>query len=366
MMRELVFVAPDASMRRAIESYRQEHFAYGEQHIYGGAWMEQVPDFSEWLHIVRANADERSVSRSWVVSTTLCVLRKADGYLVGMVDIHHALNDFLKTAGGHLSYGVRPSQRGRGYGTQILNMALEELARLDVKRVMINCDAANLPAIRTIEKNGGVPSGEFEGVGGRRMIRFRMQPQTPAQPKPNAAPELFLKDGRRVTIRSAEEKDAHALAALFRRTERESVYLSREPDELRISAKDAEATIRQVNAAPKRLWLVAEAEGDDRIIARCSVNYFHRRERFQHCASIEIEILRAYWNQGIGSMMIDLALGWAYEKGFEQAQVYINAADVRTIHVFEKFGFRIVGRIPNACRYPDATYADMLLLYMKL
>ena len=61
------------------------------------------------------------------------------------------------------------------------------------------------------------------------MIRFRMQPQPPAQPKPNAAPELLLKDGRRVTIRSAEEKDAHALAALFRRTERESVYLSREP-----------------------------------------------------------------------------------------------------------------------------------------
>lgn len=366
MMQELVFVAPNASMRRAMDDYRREHLERGERQIFGGAWLEQVGSFAEWLHLVKMNADIRRVPPHWVQSSTFCVIRKSDGYLVGMADIHHTLNAFLRDAGGHLSYGVRPTQRGRGYGTQILRMSLSYLHQIGVQHALINCARNNVPAVRTIEKNGGRPVSSYRHAAGYSVLRYWMSTsvQPHVQTDAQQTTQLRLADGRQVQLRFVQPSDAEALAKLFKQTERESVYLSREPDELRISVQDAARTIEQVLHDQRRIWLVALA--GDELIARCSVNYMQKRERFMHCATLEIELLRAYWNQGVGTMMLDYALGWAVENGYEQAQVCVNANDARTLHVFEKFGFRQIGRVPDACRYPDATYADLVLLFTKL
>lgn len=369
-MHELFFAVPDVSMRQVIEAYRHEYLVNGENVIYGGAWMERVASFQDWLQLVRANADERMVDPQWVRSDTMCVFRKHDRRLVGMVDIHQRLNDFLRTAGGHISYGVRPSMRNRGYGTQILDMALAYCADIGIECVMLNCARDNIAALRTIEKNQAQYDGEFVDPAGHVMCRYLVPmgyqhgkgfdavAQTASQS------QLILPDGQKIIVRSVQNSDAAALARLFRQTERESIYLSREPDELRITQQEALATIQQVKRDPKRHWLVALA--GDELIGRCSVNYSQKRERFMHYAAIEIELLRKYWNRGIGTWMLDLALGWAVENGYEMVQVYVNALDVRTLHLFEKFGFQVSGRIPRACRYPDATYADMMILTMQL
>lgn len=36
------------------------------------------------------------------------------------------LNDFYLELGGHIGYGIRPSERGKGYGKQQLALALLE------------------------------------------------------------------------------------------------------------------------------------------------------------------------------------------------------------------------------------------------
>lgn len=57
--------------------------------------------------------------------------------MIGIVDIHHSLNEFLASYGGHIGYGVRPSERGKGYAVQILNMALDFAKTIPLDRVML-------------------------------------------------------------------------------------------------------------------------------------------------------------------------------------------------------------------------------------
>ncbi|WP_408582003.1 GNAT family N-acetyltransferase [Enterococcus avium] len=41
------------------------------------------------------------------------------------MDIRHELNEFLREFGGHIGFGVRPTERGKGYATEILRLGLK-------------------------------------------------------------------------------------------------------------------------------------------------------------------------------------------------------------------------------------------------
>jgi predicted acetyltransferase len=78
------------------------------------------------------------------------------GELVGRVSIRFALNDFLAIKGGHIGYGVAPTQRRRGYATEILRQALVVIRAEGIGPVLVTCDESNVASARTIERNGGI------------------------------------------------------------------------------------------------------------------------------------------------------------------------------------------------------------------
>ncbi len=49
----------------------------------------------------------------------------------------------------------RRDQRGKGYGKEMLRIALDELRKLGEKRALITTDPDNVRLIRVIEANGG-------------------------------------------------------------------------------------------------------------------------------------------------------------------------------------------------------------------
>ena len=71
------------------------------------------------------------------------------------MSIRHELNDFLRTRGGHVGYGVLEQFRRRGYATEILRQALVVARSLGIDRVLITCDDDNLASSRVIEACGG-------------------------------------------------------------------------------------------------------------------------------------------------------------------------------------------------------------------
>ena len=85
--------------------------------------------------------------------------------IIGAVNIRHYLNDYLFNFGGHIGYGIRPSERKKGYASLMLSMALPIAKELGINKALITCDKNNVGSAKTIINNGGVLENEVLGDG---------------------------------------------------------------------------------------------------------------------------------------------------------------------------------------------------------
>ena len=95
-----------------------------------------------------------AISAQGLVPATLYFLASGER-LLGAIHHRHRLNATLEHIGGHIGYGIRPSERGKGYAPHMLHLLLRQLAGQGLAQVLITCDDNNLGSIRTIERNQG-------------------------------------------------------------------------------------------------------------------------------------------------------------------------------------------------------------------
>ena len=75
--------------------------------------------------------------------------------MVGVIQIRHCFNEFLEKYAGHIGYSVCPSERKKGYATQMLRLALPECKSLGINRGLKCCVRRNEGSGKTILNNGG-------------------------------------------------------------------------------------------------------------------------------------------------------------------------------------------------------------------
>lgn len=79
--------------------------------------------------------------------------------------------------------------------------------------------------------------------------------------------------------------------------------------------------------------------------------------------------MTAAWasGRGIASAMCAHSLDRARERGFRAMQfnIVISTNDV-AVRLWQKFGFEIVGRLPDAFHHPILGYVDAFVMYRKL
>ena len=66
-----------------------------------------------------------NLPESWVPDSTYWLVTD-NNRIVGAVNIRHSLTEHLFNAGGHIGYGIRPSERRKGYATKLLELSLEK------------------------------------------------------------------------------------------------------------------------------------------------------------------------------------------------------------------------------------------------
>lgn len=92
--------------------------------------------------------------------------------IVGMVNIRHGLNDYLRQVGGHIGYGIRPSERRKGYATFLLSEALKVTDQLGIRSVLVTCNEDNIGSAAVILNNGGVEDESLIESHGNVVRRF--------------------------------------------------------------------------------------------------------------------------------------------------------------------------------------------------
>jgi len=157
-MKKIELQLPTMQHKTAAEHFKNEFMEAQERFIPGSALFDQM-EFEQWLTHNTLNRSESTVSSSWVVATTFFAVKECDQKIIGMIDIrHHLGHEFLVQYGGHIGFSVSPSERKKGYATEILKMGLEYAKSLHIEKVMIGCFLDNIPSIKTIERCGGILS----------------------------------------------------------------------------------------------------------------------------------------------------------------------------------------------------------------
>ena len=107
-----------------------------------------------------SDASPETVNPNWVVTDTFFALND-DCEIVGVIDLRHTLNDFLKDF-GNSGYSVRPSERKKGYATEMLRQVIEVAKESGLGEIHLSVERSNEPSVKTIKKNGGVYERSFE------------------------------------------------------------------------------------------------------------------------------------------------------------------------------------------------------------
>ncbi len=137
--------------------YLREFTEYGSaMHGIGGA--SSCTSFEDMLEKQRQDKEIRFVSYDQEKSpqTNFLVVRTSDNRIVGSVGIRWNLTKGLDEGfGGNIGYGIRPTERRKGYATESLRLALELCREKGMKFVRIGCYTDNTGSRKTILNNGG-------------------------------------------------------------------------------------------------------------------------------------------------------------------------------------------------------------------
>lgn len=111
--------------------------------------------YKDFEQICEEMIKEETLSNEEIQATTKRFILFINSIPIGEVGIRTTLNDFWINRGSQIYYKIRKSERGKGYGNLILELALKEAKKLGFTKVRINCDNNNIPSKKVIINNGG-------------------------------------------------------------------------------------------------------------------------------------------------------------------------------------------------------------------
>ncbi|MCR5835135.1 MAG: GNAT family N-acetyltransferase [Lachnospiraceae bacterium] len=153
---KLYLVKPDLTY---FEKYNEMMREWCESNTRIAPWFldEPIDTIEEFEKLIKLLDDcEHGLGDSQFASTTSFFVVDENNKLIGATSLRHYLTCEGYRTWGHIGFGVRPSERRKGYATQMLKMMLEEAKKHYIYIVLIGCYADNVGSYKTIEKCGGI------------------------------------------------------------------------------------------------------------------------------------------------------------------------------------------------------------------
>lgn len=163
--------AYEKQLGEMIDEWRADQELNHTDHSPWAIFKNDYHDFDAYLNGLDDRREEGAADHL-VPSSTFFLLDADRDRLLGAVNIRHRLNADLLQRGGHIGDGVRPTERRKGYATEMMRLALAECKKLGIDRVLITCDKDNIGSAKSILKNGGVLENEFLHTDGKVVQRY--------------------------------------------------------------------------------------------------------------------------------------------------------------------------------------------------
>ena len=157
-MEKLYLELPTIERKQEALDFLQEHVDNGYDLNETGRLKDCIEKitYEEWLDdVIKFQEKGYAESKNKVASTTFFTIRESDNKIIGIVNLRHYLNDYLKIFGGHIGYGIRPTERRKGYAKIQLYLTLIEAQKLGIDKVMVDCANTNIGSEKTILALGG-------------------------------------------------------------------------------------------------------------------------------------------------------------------------------------------------------------------
>ena len=153
-MANISLVFPRIDMEAEAIAFKQEFFNNGQQTINGSYKLDvDKYSYSAWLKIITDNLHKEDANPKYGTSHTFFAINE-EKKIVGVINFRHTLTEFYKDS-GHIGYSVRPSERNKGYATEMLKQLLTIAKAHGLSNILLVCKTDNITSIKVITKNEG-------------------------------------------------------------------------------------------------------------------------------------------------------------------------------------------------------------------
>ena len=151
---------PTIERKEDVIDYLNEHVHYNSN-INGTGSFDKILDGFTYEQCL--DRTKKLTNREYAKSINRCpgktffLVREEDNKIVGMINIRYDLNEEMLRFGGHVGYGIRPTERRKGYNKINLYLGLQKAyEEFNLDKVMIDCSATNIGSDNTIKSLGGI------------------------------------------------------------------------------------------------------------------------------------------------------------------------------------------------------------------
>ena len=155
-MEKLFLREMELSDKEEIIKYINEHLAFGSN--INGLSGTGCVTFEEMYEKHQKNKEIKFIdyNQERGPQATYLLVRETDGKIVGSFNIRwHSTKAVDEKFIGHIGYGIRPTERRKGYASQGLKLALDICKQRGMEVVKLGCYTENIGSKKTIIKNGG-------------------------------------------------------------------------------------------------------------------------------------------------------------------------------------------------------------------
>ena len=157
-MEKFYLEKPSMTRKNEIIEYINEFVLY-KSNINGTGALDKILEGYSFEQVLERclNMENEEYSKRYgrCPAKTFLLIRESDNKIVGTINIRWNLNEKMLQFGGHIGYGIRPTERRKGYNKINLYLGILEARRLGLEKVMLDCDVNNLGSDRTLKALGG-------------------------------------------------------------------------------------------------------------------------------------------------------------------------------------------------------------------